>query len=98
MSLRDPQKYLYDIINGCEFLLDFTRGRTIDDYWVFNSLSALLPTCLSAYCLIPLLAAPPSDDLILPRPRTSTSSKIASRPPLSFRLALIPDPLSLYLS
>lgn len=32
MPLRDPQKYLYDIINCCEFLLEFTKGRTVEDY------------------------------------------------------------------
>lgn len=29
---RDPQKYLYDILSSCEFLLEFTAGRTLDDY------------------------------------------------------------------
>ena len=32
MSHRNPQKYLYDIIDCCEFLLDFTSGKTVDDY------------------------------------------------------------------
>ncbi len=32
MSLRNPKKYLYDIIDCCEFLLDFTAGKTVDDY------------------------------------------------------------------
>lgn len=32
MSLRDPQKYLYDMLSSCEFLLEFTRGKTVDDY------------------------------------------------------------------
>ena len=32
MSLRNPKKYLYDIIDCCEFLLDFTEGKTVDDY------------------------------------------------------------------
>jgi len=32
MPLRNPQKYLYDIIDGCQFLLDFTKDKTIEDY------------------------------------------------------------------
>lgn len=32
MSLRNPKKYLYDIIDCCEFLLDFTEGKTVHDY------------------------------------------------------------------
>lgn len=32
MSNRDPKTYLYDIISSCEFLLEFTRNRTIQDY------------------------------------------------------------------
>ena len=32
MPLHDPQKYLYDIINCCEFLIEFTKDRTVDDY------------------------------------------------------------------
>jgi len=32
MPLRNPQKYLYDIIDCCEFLLDFTKDKTVDDY------------------------------------------------------------------
>lgn len=32
MSLRDPRKYLYDLVGSCEFLLQFTQGRTVDDY------------------------------------------------------------------
>jgi uncharacterized protein with HEPN domain len=29
---HDPEKYLYDIRSACEFLLEFTAGRTVDDY------------------------------------------------------------------
>ena len=32
MSLRDPRKYLYDILNSCEFILEFAMGKTVDDY------------------------------------------------------------------
>ena len=32
MSLRNPKKYLYDIIDCCQFLLDFTEGKTVNDY------------------------------------------------------------------
>ena len=32
MPLRNPQKYLYDIIDCCEFLLDFTKDKTVDNY------------------------------------------------------------------
>jgi len=32
MSLHEPQKYLYDMLSSCEFLLEFTRNRTVDDY------------------------------------------------------------------
>jgi uncharacterized protein with HEPN domain len=32
MPLRNPQKYLYDIVDCCEFILDFTKGKTVEDY------------------------------------------------------------------
>jgi len=32
MSQRDPEKYLYDILSSCEFLLEFTHNKTVDDY------------------------------------------------------------------
>lgn len=32
MSLREPQKYLYDMLSSCEFLLEFTQGKSVDDY------------------------------------------------------------------
>ncbi|OHB55076.1 MAG: hypothetical protein A2173_07920 [Planctomycetes bacterium RBG_13_44_8b] len=32
MPHREPEKYLYDMLSSCEFLLDFTAGKTIDDY------------------------------------------------------------------
>ena len=32
MSHRDPQKYLYDMLSSCEFLLEFTCGKTVNDY------------------------------------------------------------------
>jgi uncharacterized protein with HEPN domain len=32
MSRREPQKYLYDMLSSCEFLLEFTAGKTVNDY------------------------------------------------------------------
>ncbi|HUV66860.1 MAG TPA: HepT-like ribonuclease domain-containing protein [Sedimentisphaerales bacterium] len=32
MPLRNPKKYLYDIINCSEFVLQLTKGKTVDDY------------------------------------------------------------------
>lgn len=32
MTQHDPQKYLYDILSGCEFILEFTTSRTVEDY------------------------------------------------------------------
>ena len=32
MSLRNPQKYLYDIINCSEFVLELTKDKTVEDY------------------------------------------------------------------
>ena len=29
---RDPQKYLHDMLNSCEFLIGFTKARSVDDY------------------------------------------------------------------
>jgi uncharacterized protein with HEPN domain len=29
---HDPEKYLHDILSSCEFLLEFTGGRTVQDY------------------------------------------------------------------
>ena len=32
MPLRNPQKYLYDIVNCCEFVLEMTKGKTVENY------------------------------------------------------------------
>ena len=32
MPLHSPEKYLYDIVNCCEFILEFTKNKTINDY------------------------------------------------------------------
>lgn len=32
MSLREPKKYLHDMLSSCRFLIEFTGGKTIDDY------------------------------------------------------------------
>ncbi len=32
MPRREPQKYLHDMLSSCEFLLEFTIGKTVDDY------------------------------------------------------------------
>lgn len=32
MPPKQPQKYLYDALNSCEFLLSFTANRGIGDY------------------------------------------------------------------
>ena len=32
MSLRDPKKYLYDIVNCSEFVLQLTKDKTVEDY------------------------------------------------------------------
>lgn len=32
MTQHDPQKYLYDILSSCEFVLTFTRDRSLKDY------------------------------------------------------------------
>ena len=32
MPRHDPAKYLYDIVSCCEFVLEFTRGKTVEDY------------------------------------------------------------------
>jgi uncharacterized protein with HEPN domain len=32
MSLRNPKKYLYDIINCSEFVLQLTEDKTVEDY------------------------------------------------------------------
>jgi uncharacterized protein with HEPN domain len=29
---HDPEKYLYDMLSSCRFLLEFTQGRTVKDY------------------------------------------------------------------
>jgi uncharacterized protein with HEPN domain len=28
---RDPEKYLFDVLDSCRFLLEFTSGRTLED-------------------------------------------------------------------
>jgi len=32
MPLHNPKKYLYDIANGCEFVLELTKDKTVEDY------------------------------------------------------------------
>lgn len=32
MSAHDPQKYLHDMLNSCEFLIGFTQGKSVEDY------------------------------------------------------------------
>lgn len=32
MPHHDPEKYLYDMLGSCEFLLAFTQNKTVDDY------------------------------------------------------------------
>jgi uncharacterized protein with HEPN domain len=32
MPRHEPEKYLYDMLSSCEFLLDFTGGKMVDDY------------------------------------------------------------------
>ncbi|MBI9018027.1 MAG: DUF86 domain-containing protein [Phycisphaerae bacterium] len=32
MSHHEPQKYLYDIIDCCEFLINFTLQKTVENY------------------------------------------------------------------
>ena len=32
MPLRNPKKYLYDIVNCSEFVLQLTKDKTVDDY------------------------------------------------------------------
>ncbi len=29
---HDPEKYLHDICSSCAFLLDFTKGKSVNDY------------------------------------------------------------------
>jgi uncharacterized protein with HEPN domain len=29
---RDPQKYLFDMLDSCRFLLDFASGRTLEEF------------------------------------------------------------------
>ncbi|MBN1975706.1 MAG: DUF86 domain-containing protein [Sedimentisphaerales bacterium] len=32
MPLRNPQKYLYDIVDCCKFILEMTKDKTVEDY------------------------------------------------------------------
>jgi uncharacterized protein with HEPN domain len=32
MPLRNPQKYLYDIIDCCKFVLEMTKDKSVEDY------------------------------------------------------------------
>jgi len=32
MPHREPEKYLYDMLSSCEFLLEFTSSKAVDDY------------------------------------------------------------------
>lgn len=32
MPHHEPEKYLYDMLSSCEFLLEFTTNKAVDDY------------------------------------------------------------------
>ncbi len=32
MSHREPEKYLFDMLSSCEFLLEFAGSKMVDDY------------------------------------------------------------------
>jgi len=32
MPHHEPEKYLYDMLSSCEFLLEFTSSKAVDDY------------------------------------------------------------------
>ncbi len=32
MPHHEPEKYLYDMLSSCEFLIEFTGDKTVDDY------------------------------------------------------------------
>jgi uncharacterized protein with HEPN domain len=32
MSQHDPEKYLFDMLDSCSFLLEFTQNKTVQDY------------------------------------------------------------------
>ncbi len=32
MPLRNPQKYLYDIVDCCKFIIEITKDKTVEDY------------------------------------------------------------------
>lgn len=32
MPYREPEKYLYDMLSSCEFLLEFTGNKTVENY------------------------------------------------------------------
>ena len=32
MPHREPEKYLYDMLSSCEFLLEFTDNKTVENY------------------------------------------------------------------
>lgn len=32
MEHRSPQKYIHDMLGSCEFLVEFSRDRTVNDY------------------------------------------------------------------
>ena len=32
MPHHEPEKYLYDMLSSCEFLLEFTLNKAVDDY------------------------------------------------------------------
>jgi uncharacterized protein with HEPN domain len=32
MPHHEPEKYLYDMLSSCEFLLEFTSNKAVDDY------------------------------------------------------------------
>ena len=32
MEHRNPQKYIHDMLGSCEFLVEFARDRTVNDY------------------------------------------------------------------
>jgi uncharacterized protein with HEPN domain len=46
MPLRDPRGYLWDVVDNCQTIMQFSHGKTLDDYHQDHMLRLATERCL----------------------------------------------------
>ncbi len=49
MPHHEPEKYLYDMLSSCEFLLEFTSNKVVGDYTNDRAFRSGLETRITDY-------------------------------------------------